>query len=137
MVHKSSSLHICHACACLISIWTRIWIDFVFVIKESFLNRNQTSNTSTTTTPSAKQNAAMSTNGSNEVKNHSAGAYENVGYFKIEEVSTIFRLIMEQGNVLIWCFFFCLFWIQKRKVWIQWRRLKHRDKLQEQRIALI
>lgn len=29
----------------------------------------------------------MSTNGSNEVKNHSAGAYENVGYFKIEEES--------------------------------------------------
>lgn len=29
----------------------------------------------------------MATNGSNEVKNHSVGAYENVGYFKIEEES--------------------------------------------------
>lgn len=64
-------------------------LTLFLVIEESFLNRNQTSNTSTTT-PSAKQNAAMSTNGSNEVKNHSAGAYENVGYFKIEEVSTYF-----------------------------------------------
>lgn len=53
---------------------------------ESFLNRNQTSSTSTSAASSAKQNA-VATNGSNEVKNHSVGAYENVGYFKIEEES--------------------------------------------------
>ena len=63
------------------------------MIKETFLNRNQTSNTSTTATPSAKHNAAMSANSSNEMKNNSTGAYENVGYFKIEEVSAILRMI--------------------------------------------
>lgn len=53
---------------------------------ESFLNRNQqTSNTIASTT--ASKQVVASTNGSNEVKNPSAGAYENVGYFKIEEES--------------------------------------------------